>query len=54
LYTTYQRLGLCLEDFEGTRYKRLDHIRHLLGCGALDATLRWQTSPASDPLRTTT
>lgn len=40
LYEAYQRTGLCLEDFEGPRYKRVDHIKHLLDSGRLDATLR--------------
>jgi nucleoside-diphosphate-sugar epimerase len=41
LYTAYQQVGLRLEDFEGPRYKRIDHIKHLLQAGLLDATLRW-------------
>ncbi len=42
LYTAYQRVGLRLEDFEGPRYKRIDHIRQLLQTQRLDKTLRWQ------------
>ncbi len=42
LYATYQRVGLRLEDFEGPRYKRIDHIRQLLQTQRLDKTLRWQ------------
>jgi nucleoside-diphosphate-sugar epimerase len=41
LYTAYQQLGLTLEDFEGPRYKRIDHIKQLLSTGRLDTTLRW-------------
>ncbi len=42
LYEAYQRIGLRLEDFEGQKFKRIDHIKHLLGTGRLDATLRWR------------
>jgi len=41
LYEAYRRVGLILEDFEGSRYKRIDHIKKLLSTGRLDATLRW-------------
>ena len=43
LYEAYQRIGLRLEDFEGPRYKRIDHIKKLLRNGSLDETLRWKT-----------
>ena len=42
LYKTYREVGLKLEDFEGPRYMRIDHIRGLLASGKLDATLRLQ------------
>jgi nucleoside-diphosphate-sugar epimerase len=42
LYEAYQHIGLNLEDFEGPRYKRIDHIKELLSTGRLDATLRWR------------
>ncbi len=42
LYAAYQRVGLRLEDFEGPRYKRIDHIKQLLQAQRLDQTLRWQ------------
>jgi nucleoside-diphosphate-sugar epimerase len=41
LYETYSAIGLRLEDFEGPRYKRIDHIKQLLSTGRLDTTLRW-------------
>ncbi|MGI9534362.1 MAG: NAD-dependent epimerase/dehydratase family protein [Thermodesulfobacteriota bacterium] len=44
LYKTYKNIGLELEDFEGPRYKRIDHIRQLLATGELDPTLRWSQS----------
>jgi nucleoside-diphosphate-sugar epimerase len=47
LYEAYRRVGLRLEDFEGARYMRIDHIRGLLASGKLDASLRWQASHAA-------
>lgn len=41
LYEAYKRIGLTLEDFEGPRYKRIDHIRKLLASGQLDNSLHW-------------
>jgi nucleoside-diphosphate-sugar epimerase len=41
LLESYRRVGLALEDFEGPRFKRIDHIKKLLGTGQLDGTLRW-------------
>ena len=43
LIEAYQKTDLALEDFEGSRYKRIDHIRELIASGRLDASLRWQT-----------
>lgn len=40
LYEAYCRVGLRLEDFEGERFRRVDHIKYLLSTGALDPTLR--------------
>jgi nucleoside-diphosphate-sugar epimerase len=42
LYAAYQKVGLTLEDFEGPRYKRVDHIKHQLSTGRLETTLRWR------------
>ncbi len=41
LYEAYKKIGLSLDDFEGPRYKRIDHIRQLLASGKLDTSLRW-------------
>jgi len=46
LYEAYKKVGLHVEDFEGERYKRIDHIQRQLSCGRLDSNLRWQTSAA--------
>ena len=41
LYTAFKKTGLCLEDFEGVRYKRISHIKYLMDKNLLDKTLRW-------------
>ncbi len=40
LVEAYQKAGLQLEEFEGPRYRRIDHITGLIASGQLDATLR--------------
>lgn len=42
LYEAYRKIGLQLEEFEGPRYKRVDHIKKLLSTDRLDITLRWR------------
>lgn len=42
LYDTYSEHGLVLDDFEGQRFKRVDHIKHLIKTGRLDQSLRWE------------
>lgn len=47
LYEAYQRIGLQVEEFEGPRYRRIDHIKMLMANGRLDDRLRWRaTMPA--------
>jgi len=41
LYEAYRRTGLSLEQFEGSRYQRVGHIRMLLEQGVLDRSLRF-------------
>jgi len=43
LYDAYRCAGLVIEDCEGPRFKRIDHLKHLLATGRVDATLRWST-----------
>lgn len=50
LYNAYQQVGLSLEEFEGPRYKRIDHIRQLLAAQRLDHSLRWQADPLLAPV----
>jgi nucleoside-diphosphate-sugar epimerase len=47
LYEAYRRYGLALEEFEGPRYKRIDHVKWLLSTGQLDSSLRWNNGLAS-------
>ena len=44
LYAAYRSAGLALEDYEGPRFKRIDHLKSLLASGRLDATLRWKVA----------
>jgi nucleoside-diphosphate-sugar epimerase len=46
LYETYKKIGLKVEEFEGPKYKRVDHIRHLLDTGRLYPDLRWKNGEA--------
>ncbi len=41
LLEAYRQIGLKLEDFEGPRYRRIDHIKQLLNNGQIDTSLRW-------------
>jgi nucleoside-diphosphate-sugar epimerase len=42
LYEAYQRVDIKVEDFEGPRYRRIDHIKQLIQSGQLDEKLRWR------------
>lgn len=48
LYEAYREIGLRLEDFEGARFKRIDHVKQLLSAGRLDTSLRWKGPAASE------
>jgi nucleoside-diphosphate-sugar epimerase len=48
LYDSFCRNGLTLEDFEGERFKRIAHIKHLIETGKLGSDLRWSTSGSED------
>jgi nucleoside-diphosphate-sugar epimerase len=41
LYQAYQSVGLTVGEFEGAKYRRIDHIKQLIGGGRLDGRLRW-------------
>jgi nucleoside-diphosphate-sugar epimerase len=42
LHDAYRRAGLVIEDCEGPRFKRIEHIKQLLAEGKLDSALRWR------------
>lgn len=42
LYEAYNKYGVTLEEFEGPKYQRIAHIKHLLSTGQLDETMRWR------------
>lgn len=44
LRKAYEQVGLALDEFEGPRYRRIDHVRSLMGSGRLGADLRWVTT----------
>jgi nucleoside-diphosphate-sugar epimerase len=48
LYLAYKSVGVKLEEFEGPKYKRIDHIKQLLSSGDLDTSLRW-AEPNAQP-----
>jgi len=41
LLEAYDKVGLTLEEFEGIRYQRIGHIKHLLETGTINSELRW-------------
>lgn len=44
LFAAYQKVGLKLDEFEGPRYKRIDHIKRMLAEGKLGEDLRWRAA----------
>ena len=42
LCDAYNKIGLKLDEFEGPKYKRVDHIKELIKNEHLDDTLRWR------------
>jgi len=40
LFRTYTKSHLTLDEFEGPRYQRIGHIKHLIATGALDTQMR--------------
>ncbi|MEM1439237.1 MAG: SDR family oxidoreductase [Pseudomonadota bacterium] len=41
-YESYREFGLERDDYEGVKFKRIAHIKHLIADGQLDTNLRWQ------------
>ena len=48
LYAAYRSAGIALADCEGPRFKRIDHLKHLLATGQVDAGLRRTAWEAGD------
>ena len=44
LYAAYAREEVALEDIEGPRFRRLDHLKDLIASGRVDSTLRWRAA----------
>ncbi|MBW2991750.1 NAD(P)-dependent oxidoreductase [Candidatus Woesearchaeota archaeon] len=42
LYHAFRKFGLKLEDFEGERYRRIDHVKKLISENKLDKNLKWK------------
>lgn len=42
LYEAYRGSDLKLAEFEGKKYKRIDHVKELIDGGKLDGQLRWR------------
>jgi nucleoside-diphosphate-sugar epimerase len=42
LFEVYKKYGVKVEDFEGPRYKRIDHVKQLMSSGRLGDDLRWK------------
>jgi len=42
IYRSYQQYGLQKDEYEGEKYKRIDHIKYLLRTSQLDSNLRWK------------
>ena len=47
LYEAYRKVGLAVEEFEGPRYRRINHIKELIASGRLDESLRWRQPVAA-------
>lgn len=50
LFEAYRTSGLTLEEFEGPRYQRISHVRHLMSEGRVDARLRRVSEPTEPAL----
>jgi nucleoside-diphosphate-sugar epimerase len=45
LLEAYKQNAITVDDFEGSRYKRIAHVRSLIADGLLDNSLRWRSVP---------
>jgi nucleoside-diphosphate-sugar epimerase len=44
LYDAYKAFGLNGEEFEGPRFKRLEHLKQLIASNRIDSALRWRST----------
>jgi nucleoside-diphosphate-sugar epimerase len=44
LYDAYKEFGLVGEEFEGPKYRRLEHLKELIRLKKMDSALRWRNS----------
>lgn len=42
IYASYKKFGLKKDEYEGQKYKRIEHIKYLLRSEQLDSSLRWK------------
>jgi nucleoside-diphosphate-sugar epimerase len=42
LYKVYRDKDLRVEEFEGVKYRRVDHVKMLIAKGKLDGSLHWR------------
>ena len=47
LRDAYARIGVELEEFEGPRYRRVNHIKELIDSGRLGVDLRWTSAEST-------
>ena len=45
LYDAYRKSNVTAEEFEGPRFQRIGHIRHLMASGLIDARMRVASAP---------
>jgi hypothetical protein len=48
LYSTFKKIDLKLEDFQGRRFIRLNQLTGLMTEGNLDDNLRWTADKSSN------
>jgi nucleoside-diphosphate-sugar epimerase len=49
LFDAYTNSALTLEEFEGPRYQRISHIKHLIAAGLLDRAMRLREIDTAEP-----
>jgi nucleoside-diphosphate-sugar epimerase len=49
MYAAYRRAGIIIDEIEGPRFKRIEHLKQLMASGQLDSSLRWTAAvPANN------